>query len=120
MEGHLQVVVKTKDGSPVSFEGLTVVACEHPEEMTTTPAPEEPEEPVDCIYKVTKKDLAQEEPVKPFDGVKAELTPEGKLEFIFEEPTPRDVSQIILKSPKKNQPFQVVGFDADGNPSEPQ
>ena len=30
-----------------------------------------------------------------------------KLEFVFEEPTPRDVSEVVLTSPKKNQPFQV-------------
>ena len=51
------------------------------------------------------------------EGVTADLTPEGTLEYNF--PEPRPVSEIIVQTKKDDQPLEVVFILEDGTETSP-
>ena len=77
--------------------------------MTTTT-------PEDCIYDVTPEELAKDEPVTYEEGVTADLTPDGTLEFEF--PEPRDLTDVKVQAPEDTE-LVVVPVYEDGTKGKP-
>ncbi len=83
----------------------------------TTTQPPTTTTPLDCIYDVTPEELAKDEPVKYGDGITADITPKGALEYNF--PTPRPVSEITIQTKDKDKPLEVIFLLDDGSTTEP-
>ncbi len=90
--------------------------------VTTTPAPTTTA-PIDCIYDVTPEELEKDEPVEYDGGITADITPEGDLEFDFNDDEPRDVTNIKVDVPDTEDgddtPLEAVPIKPDGTEGTP-
>lgn len=72
---------------------------------------------LDCVYDIAGEELASPEPVQFAEGIKAEITSDGLLQFSF--PAPRDVTEVKLKTDESVELVIIPVYqdDKQGSPT---